>query len=74
MGKTTDTFFGSKFQLPQNSLFQTKTFAAGRTSNIELLMLALDLVVDKILNGISVESIECFNKGCHYSMEWHGTA
>ena len=39
--------------------------AAGRTNNIELLMLALDLVVDsrlKILNGISVESMECLNK------------
>ena len=47
MGKTTDTFFGLKFQLPQNLLFQTKTCAAGRANNIaiELSMLVLDFMV-----------------------------
>ena len=34
MGKTTDTFFGSKFQLPQNSPFYAKTCAADRANNI----------------------------------------
>ena len=53
------------FQLPQNSPFQAKTCATGTANNIELLMLALDFVVDsrlKILNGISVESMECYNE------------
>ena len=43
----------------------TKTCAVGRANNIELLMLALDLVVDsrlKIFNGVSVESVECLNE------------
>ena len=65
MGKTTDMFFRSKFQLPQNSPFKTKTCAAGRASNIELSMLVLDFMVKfrlKILNGISVESMECLNE------------
>ena len=65
MGKTTDTFFGSKFQLPQNSPFYTKTCAAGRANNIELSMLVSDFMVKcrlKILDGISVESMECLNE------------
>ena len=45
MGKTTDTFFGSKFHLPQNSPFYAKTCAAGRANNIELSMLGLDFMV-----------------------------
>ena len=46
MGKTTDMFGRLKFRLPQNLPFWTKTCAAGRANNIELLMLVLDLKVD----------------------------
>ena len=42
--------FQVKFQLPQNLPFYSKTCAAGRANNIELLMPALDLVVDSRLN------------------------
>ena len=45
MGKTTDTFFESKFWLPQNSPFQAKTCAAGRANNVELSMLVLNFMV-----------------------------
>ena len=65
MGKATDVFGRSKYQLPQNSPFEAKTCAAGRANNIELLMLVLDFTVNsklKIHNGISVESMECLNK------------
>ena len=64
MGKTTDTFFGSKFQLPQITVLN-QTCAAGRASNIELSMLVLDIMVkcrQKILDGISVESMEYLNE------------
>ena len=51
IGKTTDTFGRSKFRLLQNPLFEAKTCAACRASNIKSLMLVLDFVVDSILKN-----------------------
>ena len=65
MGKANDTFGRMKFQPPQNLLLQGKTNAASRESKIELLMLVSDFMVNstlKILNGVSVESMECLNE------------
>ena len=62
MGKTTDTLGRSKFQLLQNSRFKP---SSGRENNIELLILVLDFMVNyrlKMLNSISVESMECLNE------------
>ena len=59
-----DIFGRSKFRLPQNPPFKAETYAAGRANSIELLMLVLDFVVNsrlKILNGVSVEAMECLN-------------
>ena len=44
--KTTDSFEKLKFQLPQNSPFQAKTYAADSASNIELSTLTLAFKVD----------------------------
>ena len=62
--KATDTFLGRNFGCHKTQ-FQAKTCTAGRASNIELSMLVLNFMVKyrlKILDGISVESMECFNK------------
>ena len=45
--------------------FKVNTYAAGRASNIELLMLLLDFKVDyrlKILKSISIEYLEYLNE------------
>ena len=61
MAKTTDMFGSMKFW------FKPKlTYAAGRESMIELLVLVSDFMVNsrlKILKGISVEFIERHNEG-----------
>ena len=55
-----------KFWQPQNFPFKAKTYAASKESNIELLMLALDFMVNYTVKtthkDISVECIECFTK------------
>ena len=49
MGITTDTFTGLEFLLPASLLFQHKTYAAGRQSNIELLV--SDLMINSMLKN-----------------------
>ena len=51
MGKTTDTFGRLKFWLSVKLLFQSKTYAASRESNIELLMLGSGFMVNSTLNN-----------------------
>ena len=67
MVKTTDRFGMMKFWPPQNLLFKAKTYAASRESNIELLIIVSDFMVNSwlkiyILYGISIEFIECLNE------------
>ena len=51
MGKTTDTFGRLRFCLPLNLPFEANTYAAGRESNIELLILVSDFIVNSILKN-----------------------
>ena len=46
MGKTIDTFWWLKIQLPQNLPLQAKSYVAGRANNTELLMLVSDFNVN----------------------------
>ena len=65
MGKRTDRFGRMKFQPPQTLPFQAKANATSRESKIELLILVSDFMVNhrlKILNGISMEFMECLNE------------
>ena len=66
MGKTTDNYVWQiKILVATKLTILSQTCAAGRASNIELLMLVLDFVVNsrlKILNDISVESTEYLNE------------
>ena len=53
------------YSCQQNSPVEAKTCAAGRESDIELLMLVLDFMVNsrlKVCSGISVESMEHLNE------------
>ena len=51
MGKTTDTFLYLKIRLPQTLLLYSKSYAAGRASNTELLMLVSDFKVNSRLKN-----------------------
>ena len=46
MGETTDMLEGRNFGCYKPFLFQAKTYAVDRASNLELLMLVLDFKVD----------------------------
>ena len=46
MGETTDMLEGQNFGCYKPFLFQAKTYAVDRASNLELLMLVLDFKVD----------------------------
>ena len=48
MGITSDVFGVLKFQLPRTLPFKAKVYAAGRISNIELLILVLDFKVNQL--------------------------
>ena len=66
-GITTATFGRLKCPLAQNFLFEVKTYDAGKAST-ELLILVLDFKVNyrlKISKGISMECMECLNKGAY---------
>ena len=51
MAKATDTFRRMKFWLPQILPLSTVTYAASRESNIELLILISDFVMNSMLKN-----------------------
>ena len=64
MGRTTNMFGRLKFDY-HKTCHLSQNYAAGRASNIKLLMLVLEFKVNyrlKILKGISVECMECLNE------------